>query len=99
MSEQTVSPATRRSHESSCPLDLLTPGIPFVAVTPDMPTQPRREEVLAWLKGHPEVDRYAVIDDEDDDLDDLPLFQPSARTGLTPEIAAGVADYLDRKTN
>jgi hypothetical protein len=45
------------------------------------------------------VDRYAVIDDEDDDLDDLPLFQPSARTGLTPKIAAGVADYLERKTD
>ncbi len=74
-------------------------GIPFVAVTPDMPTQPRREEVLAWLNEHPDVDRYAVIDDEDDDLDDLPLFQPSARTGLTPEIAAGVADYLERKTD
>ncbi len=64
-----------------------------------MPTQPRREEVLAWLNEHPDVDRYAVIDDEDDDLDDLPLFQPSVRTGLTPEIAAGVADYLERKTD
>jgi hypothetical protein len=32
-------------------------------------------------------------------LDDLPLFQPSAKTGLTPEIAEGVADYLERKTD
>jgi hypothetical protein len=74
-------------------------GVPFVDVTPDMPTQPRRNEVLAWLKEHPDVERYAVIDDEDDELDDLPLFQPSAKTGLTSEIATGVADYLEGKTD
>jgi hypothetical protein len=74
-------------------------GVPLVDVTPDMPTQPRRNEVLAWLKEHPDVDRYAVIDDEDDELDDLPLFQPSAKTGLTDEIATRVADYLEGKTN
>jgi len=45
------------------------------------------------------VDRYAVIDDEDDELDDLPLFQPSANRGLTQEIARGVADYLEGKTD
>jgi hypothetical protein len=74
-------------------------GVPFIDVTPDMPTQPRRNEVLAWLKQHPGVDRYAVIDDEDDELDDLPLFQPSAKTGLTQEVATGVADYLEGKTD
>jgi hypothetical protein len=45
------------------------------------------------------VKRYAVIDDEDDELDDLPLFQPSAATGLTQKIANGVANYLDGKTD
>ena len=45
----------------------------------------------AWLKAHPEVTRYAVIDDEDDELDDLPVFQPSAKTGLTPDIAKAAA--------
>jgi HAD domain in Swiss Army Knife RNA repair proteins len=74
-------------------------GIPFVGVTPDLPKQPRRNEVLSWLKDHPDVNRYAVIDDEDDELDDLPLFQPSAKTGLTLEIATGVADYLEGKTD
>ena len=64
-----------------------------------MPAQPRRNEVLAWLQEHPGVDRYAVIDDEDDELDDLPLFQPSAKRGLTQEIARGVADYLEGKTD
>lgn len=74
-------------------------GIPFEDVIPDTPHRPRRDEILAWLEDHPEVNRYAVIDDEDDELDTLPLFQPSAATGLTDRIANGVADYLDGKTN
>ena len=32
-------------------------------------------------------------------LDDLPLFQPSAKIGLTPEIVKAVEVYLDEKTN
>lgn len=74
-------------------------GIPFIDVTPDLPKRPRRDEVLAWLKDHPDVTRYVIIDDEDDELDDLPLFQPSARTGLTDKIADGVAAYLSGKTD
>jgi hypothetical protein len=74
-------------------------GIPFIDVIPDLPHQPRRKEILQWLHQHPEVTRYIVIDDEDDDLDRLPLFQPSSRTGLTQEIVAGAADYLNGKTD
>src|SRR4051794_35335316 len=40
-------------------------GIPFVDTIPDLPEQPRCEEILAWLRDHPEVDRFIVIDDED----------------------------------
>ena len=43
-------------------------GIPFIGLTPDMPKKPRRNEILAWLKDHPNVRGYAVIDDEDDEL-------------------------------
>jgi hypothetical protein len=74
-------------------------GIPFIDVVPDMPHQPRRDEILGWLKDHPEVDRFAVLDDDDDELDALPLFQPSASTGLTAKLADGIADYLDGKTD
>jgi hypothetical protein len=45
------------------------------------------------------VTRYVIIDDEDDELDDLPLFQPSARTGLTEKIADGVTTYLSGKSD
>lgn len=74
-------------------------GIPFIGVTPDMPHRPRRDEILAWLKKHPKVSRFAVIDDDDDELDLLPLFQPSASTGLDDKIARGVVNYLSGKTN
>jgi hypothetical protein len=45
------------------------------------------------------VTRYVIIDDEDDELDGLPLFQPSARTGLTEKIADGVTTYLSGKSD
>jgi HAD domain in Swiss Army Knife RNA repair proteins len=66
---------------------------------PDMPKEPRVVEIKAWLKRHSSVERFAVIDDEDDELDELPLFQPSSKTGITQEIARGVANYLSGKTN
>ena len=74
-------------------------GIRYVDVVPDMPGRPRRDEIVAWIRKHPEVTRYAVIDDDDDDLDDLPLFQPSNSTGLTQKIANGVIKYLQGKTD
>jgi HAD domain in Swiss Army Knife RNA repair proteins len=72
-------------------------GIPFIDITPDLPKKPRRDEILAWLRVHPGVTRFAVLDDEDDELDGLPLFQPSAV--LTEEMAQGLMDYLARNTD
>jgi hypothetical protein len=43
--------------------------------------------------------RFVVIDDEDDHLDSLPLFQPSAATGPTDRIVRGVTKFLDGRTN
>jgi hypothetical protein len=74
-------------------------GIPFIDVIPDMPDQPRCDEILAWLKTREDVRRFAVLDDEDDELDELPLFQPSASTGISEEIAQGMAAYLLQETD
>jgi hypothetical protein len=74
-------------------------GVPFIDVCPDKPKSPRRNEMLAWLSGHPKVRRYAVIDDEDDELDDLPLFQPSAKTGITMEIVKAAEKYLNGQSD
>jgi hypothetical protein len=74
-------------------------GIPFIDVCPDLPNSPRRTEVLRWLRAHPSVKRFAVIDDQDDELDALPLFQPSAKTGLTMALVNAVEAYLKGKTD
>ena len=74
-------------------------GIPFIDTTPDLPKEPRRNPILDWLRRHPDVERFIVIDDEDDELDDLPLFQPSRSSGLTDEIVEAAADYLNGKTD
>jgi hypothetical protein len=74
-------------------------GIPFIDVIPDMPKRPRRDEVLAWLKAHPKVKRFVIIDDEDDELDELPLFQPSPDIGLTEKMVKGVTEFLAGRTD
>jgi hypothetical protein len=73
--------------------------VPFIDTCPDLPKRPRSEEILGWMAANPKASRFAVIDDEDDELDHLPLFQPSCKTGLTPEIAKGVEQYLNGKTD
>jgi hypothetical protein len=73
-------------------------GIPFKDVLPDMPGRPRRDEILSWLSANQTATRYAVLDDEDDELDDLPLFQPNDREGLSDEICAGLIAYLNGRT-
>src|SRR6266480_3687137 len=74
-------------------------GVPFIDTTPDLPKEPRCNAILDWLRHHPDVGRFIVIDDEDDELDTLPLFQPLRRTGITDEIVQAAADYLDGKTD
>jgi hypothetical protein len=73
-------------------------GIPVFDVTPDHPGQSRHEEIAAWLRGRPDVERFLVIDDEDDGLDSLPLFQPLRSTGLTDEMVEAAAAYLEGAT-
>jgi hypothetical protein len=73
-------------------------GIPFIGYTPDLPNKPRRDEILAWLREHRRITRLAVLDDDDDELDDLPLFQPASSEGLTRRIANGMARYLEGTT-
>ena len=73
--------------------------VPFSDTIPDEPTEPRCKEILEWLSVHPEVERFIVLDDQDDELDPLPLFQPSRRTGLTDQMVNAAVDYLNGKTD
>lgn len=55
----------------------------------------RGNEVADWVNQHPEVTRYAILDDDSDFHSDQPLFQTSWQEGLTEEIARKVTDYLN----
>jgi hypothetical protein len=71
--------------------------VPFIDVCPDKPKSPRGKEMLN--ADHSKVSRFAFIDDEDDGLDDLPLFQPSSKFGITSQIVKGVEKYLNGETD
>jgi Swiss Army Knife RNA repair-like protein len=73
--------------------------VPVDHVIPDMQHHSRGAEISSWLKTHPEVSRYIVLDDEDDQLDDMPVFQPSSRTGLTSTLVDAAAAYLNGETD
>ena len=66
-------------------------GIPFMDLTPDLPKRPRRDEILAWLKKHPRVTRFVVIDDAVSPLSLGPYGIRSSRSTkdylLSPECA------------
>jgi len=74
-------------------------GIRYWDVLPDRAKKSRGDQIRAWLSKHPEVFRHAVIDDDDDQLDDLPLFQPSNSTGLTARMAERIERYLSGRTD
>lgn len=55
----------------------------------------RGDEVKAWLDKHPEVTKYAILDDDSDFHTDQPLFKTTFEFGLTEEIAKSVTEYLN----
>jgi hypothetical protein len=59
----------------------------------------RGEEVKRWLSEHPEVTRYAILDDESDFYNDQPLFKTNFETGLTEEIAKAVTQHLNEEVS
>ena len=60
----------------------------------------RGEEIQMWLMLHPEVEQYAILDDDDDMLpDQLPnLFQTSSTVGITEEIATAIENHFGPQT-
>lgn len=49
-------------------------GLPIIDRTPSLPG-PRGAEIAYWLAEHPEVEQYAIVDDDPDMLDgQMPLF-------------------------
>lgn len=59
-------------------------GLPIIDRTPSLLGQ-RGTEIAAWLARHPEVERYAIVDDDSDMLpEQMPYFvQTDHHEGLT----------------
>lgn len=57
----------------------------------------RGSNIQAWLDAHPEVTRYAIIDDAADMLEQqLPnFFRTDVTVGLTPETMKAVVEHLN----
>jgi len=73
----------------------------FIDRTPHMPltggveAMERGKEIQAWLNEHPDVEAYAILDDDSDMLPHQPHFKTSFyEGGLTEEVAERVAAHL-----
>lgn len=61
----------------------------------------RGHEIKAWLDAHPDVEVYAILDDDSDMLpEQLPnFFQTTWKEGITKEIAEAVTRHLSTSTS
>lgn len=76
-------------------------NLPIVDRTPYLHPGPRGVEIAAWLAEHPEVERYAILDDDGDMLDEQkPFFvQTTHEDGVTFGLAGKLADLLGVTTS
>lgn len=67
-------------------------------VTPHSDLGCRGDEIRVWLNAHPEVTRYAIVDDNSDMLPEQKshFFKTSWAVGLTQEIAGQVIKHLNQ---
>ena len=56
----------------------------------------RGQEISDWLKDHPEVTKYVVIDDNDFGLSKHPFVQTDGTKGITGEDVAKILTILGR---
>lgn len=71
----------------------------FIDCTKHVPDEDavRGDEIKEWLDRHPEVERYAILDDDSDMLLEQMdhLFRTEWETGINPEIADKIIAYLN----
>ena len=76
---------------------LVMKAVPFIDTTPkNQGLTSRGTEIKEWLSKHPEVEKYAILDDATDFLDDQKpnFFRTFWEKGLTEEIADKVIKHL-----
>lgn len=69
---------------------------PILDVTPTSSSGFRGDEIRVWLNAHPEVTRYAIVDDNSDMLPEQGknFFKTSWAQGITEEISQQITDHL-----
>mgnify|MGYP003443446017 CR=1 FL=1 len=57
----------------------------------------RSEEIAEWLTRHPKVDKFAIVDDNDDAGEYFPssFFQTTFQKGLTEEVTENIIQHLN----
>lgn len=74
---------------------------PFIDITPNLwkakENKIRGDEIKDWLDKHPEVEKYAILDDDSDMLpEQMPnFFQTTWAEGLTEEIKKKLIEHLN----
>jgi hypothetical protein len=69
--------------------------VKLVDVTPSHSDYIRGYEVDQWLRMHPDVEQYAILDDNSDFYGEQHLFLTTFKDGLTEEIASKVTNFLN----
>ena len=71
----------------------------IIGETPDFCMEPRAKEIKAWLDEHPDVDKFAIIDDDEDagedDIFQQSFFKTDPTVGLTTDIAIAIIKHLN----
>ena len=64
--------------------------------TPFISSDNRGEEIAEWLKGHPEVKKFGILDDTPSNMGELLpfLFKTDFNIGLTLPMAKDIIDYF-----
>lgn len=72
-------------------------AVPFIDITPSLYGEgmTRGHEIDAWVRHHPDVSKYAILDDDSDMLAGQPLFKTTWDEGLTQAIVDEVVAYLN----
>ena len=73
-------------------------GLKFIDKLDDHGSGERGAFIRKWLSKHPEVERYAVVDDHGSEHTGLPLFKCKTDVGLTPELVDDIVDYFEGRT-
>lgn len=84
-----------RNHDYHCE-HLNELGVTWIDKTPHLWGHDRGDEITKWLRTHPEVTHYAILDDNYEFSDHLDHFvRTNEETGLTEENLIKVSQILE----